>query len=285
MKLKIALFLLSTAAFGVSAQHEGHAGPPVAERPAAWTDQPLLVPAPGGRGERSAAVLQAAGIDAPQIEVFGPGGEIKVFPVSAGKARIETAAPGIGNYHRVMARQEEGDQVRVASSVWYFGNPGPSPVALLQQATSELEIVPDPLPREHGSYRESEKWRFIVRFRGQPLAGQTLRLDTAAGTRSSFVSDGQGVVTVLFPRDLDAVVGKASGGHERTQSGFVLSTESAQEGKHFVTAFNYTYGPDADRGRSLAWGSAFGLAGMISALPLLRRRRAAQPGKAEDASC
>ena len=41
-----------------------------------------------------------------------------------------------------------------------------APTELLKEPRHELEIVPEPLPREHGSYRESEKWRFLVRFNG-----------------------------------------------------------------------------------------------------------------------
>ncbi len=70
-----------------------------------------------------------------------------------------------------------------------------------EKARHELEIVPDPLPREHGRYRESEKWRFLVRFNGQPLPGQPVTLETEFGTRTSFTTDAAGFATVLFPRD------------------------------------------------------------------------------------
>ena len=144
-------------------------------------------------------------------------------------------------------------------------------VELLQRAKSELEIVPDPLPREHANYRESEKWRFIVRYAGQPLAGQVLRMETERGTRTHFTTDSAGVATVLFPRDFPP---EAEGeGHNRAKAGFVLSTERQDGDRHFVTTFNHSYGPDGERGRSLAWGAAFGLAGMLGALPLLRRRQ------------
>jgi hypothetical protein len=45
---------------------------------------------------------------------------------------------------------------------------------------------------------------------------------------------------------------------------------------HYQTAFNLSYGPEAERTRSLAWGAAFGLAGMLAASPLLRRRKNAE---------
>jgi len=55
---------------------------------------------------------------------------------------------------------------------------------------------------------------------------------------------------------------------------FVLAVEHEAGGKHYRTTFNHTYTPDADRNRSLAWGGAFLLVGMLGAVPLLRRRAA-----------
>ncbi|MFN4325544.1 MAG: hypothetical protein ACK4FP_06610 [Azonexus sp.] len=264
----LALLAASTAAF---AQPHGEHGRPPGAPTAAWTNQPLIVPVPGGRGERAAAQYRPVGLPATEIRVFGPRGGEQAFPVEAGAARLQSPAPESGNYHWLSARAETPAHVAVASTVWYASNPGPSPVDLLRRPKSELEILPDPLPREHASYRESEKWRFIVRYAGQPLAGQVVRMETERGTQTRFTTDSAGVATVLFPRDFPP---EAEGeGHNRTKAGFVLTTEYQDGERHFVTTFNYTYGPDGERGRSLAWGAAFGLAGMLGALPLLRRRQ------------
>lgn len=244
-----------------------------------WTRQPLLLPARGARGERAAAMLRPKGIVATTVTVFaaeGPDDRLKVnYPVTSDGAKIEASTPKIGNYHWVTAREENEVEVRTASTAWYFGNPGPSPKDLLQQPRHELEIVPDPLPREHGRYRESEKWRFLVRFNGQPLAGQMLALETEFGSRSSFVTDAAGFATVLFPRDFKPAA-QAEGdhaGHGRRYGQFVLSTEKATDGKHYLTAFNLSYAEDGDRNKSLGWGATFGLVGMLAATPLLRRRK------------
>lgn len=253
------------------AQHEHHAAAAAA---VAWTQQPLLLPE-AGRREREAARLRAVGIAAPALTVHAPAGEPAVrqrdFPLIEGVARISSAAPDIGNYHWVTLREVVPGSIRVASTAWYFSNPGAAPTALLATPKHELEIVPQPLPREHGHYRESEKWRFLVRLHGQPLAGQRLTLESEFGSRSSFVTDADGVATVLFPRDFPAA--QRADGHRRPSAAFVLSTEYTEAGQHFLTAFNLNYGPDADRGRSLALGAACGLAGMLAAAPLLRRRR------------
>ncbi len=278
--LAIATAWLATAAF---AQHENHAPPAnpsaTAQRPATariWTQQPLLLPGRMARGERSSAVLRPQGIAAASVTVFAPEGPTErlkvVYPVETDGAKIASAAPKIGNYHWAVAREENADEVRIASTVWYFGNPGDSPQALLKAPKHELEIVPEPLPREHGNYRESEKWRFLVRLNGQPLSGQTVKLESEFGSRSTFLTDATGHATVLFPRDFRPQEGQAEG-HGPRRAKFVLVTEREIDGKKFLTAFNYVYAQDADRDRSLGWGAAFGLVGMIAATPLLRRRK------------
>jgi hypothetical protein len=286
--------LLAALALGAHAQSHDHAAPPSAAAPLpqpsvvapagrpsvarAWTAQPLLLPARGARGERTAAVLRPQGLAVAAVSVFataGPAERLKVdYPVSAEGARIEAVTPKIGNYHWLVAREENDREVRVASAAWYFGNPGASPKDMLRQPNHELEIVPDPLPREHASYRESEKWRFLVRFNGQALAGQAVQLETEFGSRSSVVTDAAGFATVLFPRDFKpAAPGPDdAGGHGPRRAGFVLSTVKEADGRRYLTAFNHTYGQDGDRNRSLGWGAAFGLLGMAAATPLLRRR-------------
>lgn len=277
---------LATAALAHH-QHHGSAAassvdsaPTQEIRPAAWqwTTQPLLLPGRNPRGERSSALLKLQNITATSVTVFAPEGPNErlqvTYPVAAEGAKIASATPQIGNYHWVVAREETPEAVKVASTAWYFNNPGASPKALLKAAKHELEIVPDPLPREHGSYRESEKWRFLVRFHGQPLANQPVTLETAFGSRSTFVTDAAGIATVLFPRDFKpAAAAENDSGHAPRRAAFVLSTAKEADGRKYLTAFNLTYGEDGERNRSLGWGAAFGLIGMLAATPLLRRKK------------
>lgn len=250
------------------------------QRPAAreWTRLPVLMPVMSRGGERGTAALRPLGIEAAEVSVFAPvvtGERSRVtYPVGPEGAKIESASPQVGNYHWVTARQESELEVRVASTAWYFGNPGPGPTELLTKAKHELEIVPQPLPREHSSYREAEEWRFEVRWNGAPLAGKTLTMESEFGSRSSYITDERGVATVLLPRDFREQKSKAGAegmmGPRRAK--FALGVEHDADGKHYLTAFNYTYSPDPERTRSLGWGATFGVLGMVAALPLLRRR-------------
>jgi len=184
--------------------HAGNGAQPQARPPAAreWTRLPVLAPAMT-RGERHVATLRPAGLEVAEVMVFAAGGPDErrrvAYPVADAGAKIESAAPKVGNYHWVVAREESGTEVRVATTAWYFSNPGPAPTDMLAQPKHELEIVPQPLPREHAGYREAEEWRFLVRWNGAPLANQPVTLETEFGSRSSYVSDVQGRFIVLRP--------------------------------------------------------------------------------------
>lgn len=289
---RIPLVLLAIGGFSpAQAQHDHAAGSTmsgagsallVQSRPVVreWTRQPLLLPAMSRRGERNVALLRLQGLEAASLTVFAAGGPDERrrvdYPVTPEGTKIESASTAVGNYHWVVAREEGDREVRVASTAWYFANPGPAPTVLLGEPKHELEIVPVPLPREHSGYREAEKWRFLVRMNGAPLSGHPLDLETEFGSRSRFVTDERGLATVLFPRDIRPAPAREDKGSEAAmgprRAKFVLATEKELDGKHYLTTFNYTYSPDPDRERSLAWGAAFGLLGMAAATPLLRRR-------------
>jgi hypothetical protein len=290
MKALILAILLSSVGLATQtlAQHNHGAAtsadaPQPGDRPTGrpatreWTKQPLLS-GRAERGERAGAVLNLRNVTAPHVTVYaseGPTERLKVdYPVDEGGAKISAVTPKIGNYHWVVAREETPELVKVASTAWYFGNPGDSPKDMLAIPKHELEVVPAPLPREHRSYREAEKWRFLVRFDGKPLAGQQVVMETEFGSRSTTVTDNDGYATLVFPRDFKPAPqaeGENSGARQRGR--FVLATEKEANGKRYLTAFNYAYTQDTERNRSLGWGAAFGVLGMVAATPLLLRRK------------
>lgn len=245
-----------------------------------WTQYPLIAPEMRrNERDRMSTGLAAKNIATDYFEVFAPdssskGARRQVAATPEGAAI--KALPKLGNYYWVTARQESGSQVTVASTPYYFGEPGPAPTKLLLERKHELEIIPQPLPREHGAWRESEKWSFLLRFNGQPLANKALRMETEFGTQTAFVSDEQGLVTILFPRDFKPAEKKtAPGGHNHgpRRAKFVLAAEHEEGGKRYLTTFNYTYSADVERGKDLLAGVGFGLFGMLLAVPLLRSRK------------
>jgi hypothetical protein len=258
-------------------------------KPTSWTLYPTLKARMSGESRETMKTvvmpqnIVAANIDAWSNNLKDEKG-FRQLPVDMGGAMLDK--PAAGGFHWLAAREEREDSVRVASVVQAFGgNGGKDPTAMFMQQKHELEIIPQPFPREHSRYRANEDWKFLVRFNGQPLAGQKVQLETSNGSMAEFVADAQGVVKVHVPDDFKAEEEKPSaGGHNhgmRRAADLVLATEYADGGKTYLTAFNSSYGPNAFDKRSMAMGLGFTLLGMLGAVPLLRKRKNEQ--KAEEA--
>lgn len=272
-----------------SAEHAGHdmpAGPgDVAKmagmgKPATWTMFPTLKTKVSGQGREGRVVtvvpqnIVANSIDAYSNNIKDAKGR-RQLPLDMAGAKLDK--PAAGGFHWLAAREEQAGRVQVASTVHFFaGSDGQNPTALFMQQKHELEIIPQPFPREHSRYRANEDWNFLVRFNSKPLANQKVLFETMNGTKTELVSDAQGVVTVRVPDDFEAEVQQKTAGshdHGRRSSDFVLAAEHAEGGKSYLTAFNGSYGTDAFYQRSIAMGLGFTLLGMIGAVPLLRQRK------------
>lgn len=276
-------------------EHAGHAGPAGAGieqgrggmangagRLAPWTAFPTLKARVGGEGrDRRMVTIVPQNISADGIEVYS--NDIKDekghrrLPLEMAGVKLDK--PAAGGFHWLAAREEQGDRVKVASTVHFFtGSGAKTPTAMFMQPKHELEIIPQPFPREHSRYRANEDWKFLVRFNGKPLANQKMLFETANGSKAELASDAQGVVTVRIPDDFKAEEPRSGGAHDhgRRSADFVLATEHAEGAKTYLTAFNSSYGTDAFDQRSLAMGLGFTLLGMIGATPLLRQRKGAK---------
>ena len=286
-----------------AAEHAGHgdhagaggmAGMGRAGKSTAWTAFPTLKIKMGGESrERRVATVVPQGIVASSIDAYS--NDVKdeqghrQLPLEMAGARLDK--PATGGFHWLAAREEQAGKVRIASTVQFFSERGgKNPTALFMQQKHELEIIPQPYPREHSRYRANEEWKFLVRFNGKPLANQKLLMETANGSKATMVSDAQGVAVVRIPDDFGAAAQKKTEGahdHGRRSADLVLATEHAEGSKTYLTAFNASYGADAFYQRNLALGLGFTLLGMAGAAPLLRQRKdgktAVEPAQNKDA--
>lgn len=251
-----------------------------AGKPMAWTAFPTLKTRMSGEGRvRRVVTVVPQGIVANSIDAYSNNlKDAKVhsqLPLDMAGARLDK--PESGGFHWLAAREEQAGEVRVASTVHFFSDRGgQNPTALFMQQKHELEIIPQPYPREHSRYRANEDWKFLVRFNGKPLANQKVLLETMNGTKAELASDAQGVITARMPDDFKPETRQKTGeahDHGRRSAEFVLAVEHAEGGKSYLTAFNGSYGADAFDQRSLAMGLGFTLLGMIGAVPLLRQRK------------
>lgn len=274
-RLRVAFLVLALCGAGVASAQPR---PSCVELEAgAFSALPMIVPA--GRGDRGKAVYCLANLGAGEIEVRS-GADASGSPgwtVPVRGAGFTLAARKLGNYHWLQAREETPEGIVTAATVHYFANPGPAPTALLARPKAELEIVPQPLPREHWRYRSGETWAFLVRFRGRPLPGAKLRLETSGGTQQVFGADADGVVRVTFPDDIRSGPGSTRGGHAHGRGGenrFVLAVgHTDPQGRYYLSGFNYRYSGPATEGRSGLAGAGFLFLGGLAGLPLVLARR------------
>lgn len=251
-------------------------------RPTAWTGYPTLKTKTSGENRETMVItvvpqnIVAGSIDAYSNNLKDEKAH-RQLPMEMAGAKLDK--PSTGGFQLLNAREEQADTVRVASTVYYFGDRGAkNPTAMFMQQKNELEIIPQPYPREHSRYRANEDWKFLVRFNSQPLANRKVNLETSNGSKSELLTDAQGVLNLHVPDDFKPVEEKkAEGGHNhgvgRRGADFVLAVEHTEGGKTYLTAFNGSYGTDAFDNRSLAMGLGFTLLGMLGAVPLLRQRK------------
>lgn len=247
-----------------------------------WTSLPLLKPRMRGESRATAEItLVPQNIVPSGIQTYSNerDGTLPPQTLAMEMAGAKLGRPAHGGFHWLAAREESGDAVRVASTVYYHGERGAeNPTAMFMRQKHELEIIPQPYPREHSRYRAGEEWKFLVRFNGQPLPGQEVMLETSNGSKAALQTDAQGVLLVHVPDDFKVMEEDGvAGGHDhgRRAADLVLATEHAEGGRNYLTAFNSSYGPNAFDQRSLAMGLGFTLLGMLGATPLLRKRKAA----------
>ncbi|NTV95487.1 MAG: DUF4198 domain-containing protein, partial [Thiobacillus sp.] len=217
-----------------------------------------------------------ANVRADTVEVRnGAGGFAQPASAPVATGGFKVGAGKVGNYHWLQATEASQVGVVTASTAHYFANPGPAPTAMLHLAKADLEIVPQPLPREHWRYRVGESWEFLVRFKGEPVKAMGVRLETSGGTQQVFTTDDRGIVRVTFPADVADAASK--GGHDHGRGGqndFVLAVGLTDpDGRYYLTAFNQIYGAAADANRSLAAGLGFLALGGLAAMPLAIRRK------------
>lgn len=250
------------------------------EQPKFWTSYPMLrVRMSRERSEKAVPAMEPKNISVRSVDAYSndltDAHGHRQLPLGFTSANLDKSETG--GFHWITAREDQPDFVKVANTVYYFSDRGgKNPTAMFMQQKAELEIIPQPFPREHSRYRANEDWKFLVRFKGLSLSGQKLQLNTSNGTKLELLSDALGIVSLHVPDDFAADKEKPDSGehnHGRRGADFVLASEFEAEGKHYLSSFNSSYGPDAYDQRSVALGLGFTFLGMLGAMPLLRQRK------------
>ncbi len=176
-----------------------------AERPAEGSEGAPAAAAHAHANRRGGKQFLLPESDGAQITLWRP--DLKTQPLTAEHDLIKIPSTGMDNYHAIVAAKDWGDlKETVIRYEYLFGKPsGHSPRELLAAPKAELEIVPDPQPREHWRYQAGQGWGFQLLFRGNPLAGQPVALVTEHGSRIEAATDQAGRVRFHLPDDFPAI--------------------------------------------------------------------------------
>lgn len=147
---------------------------------------------------------------------------------------------GMDNYHAVVAEKDWGDSKESVIRYEYrFGRPSEhSPSELARAVKTALEIVPDPIPREHYRYHSDQTWGFKLRLHGLPAGGIPLTLQTANGTHLEAVSDTSGRVKFHLPDDFPDVL---PGKRDNRSATFTISAGMRGAGIDYQTTLSADY--------------------------------------------
>jgi len=189
-------------------------------------------------GRRMAKVFQLTGHENSRISLISP--DLKRRELSADNGQVKFNPTGIDNYHALLATREfQGVQEVAIRYVYAFGKPsGSSPSQLTQLSKAELEIIPDPLPREHWHYKAGHKAAFLVRFRGHPLAYNSVILYTSYASILEATTDTQGRVLFKLPDDYPIT---QAGNNANPAAEMMLHVKHTDNGQQYASWLSADY--------------------------------------------
>jgi len=150
---------------------------------------------------RAGKIFSLYGHEGSTVQMIAP--DLQVQQLKPVNGKLNFKPTGKDNYHVLIAKREHNKVYETAIRyVYSFGKPtGKSPSELTAFSKSELEIIPDPLPREHWHYKAGAQATFIVHFDGVPLPSADVSLSTSNASLLSSTTDTQGRVVFKLPDD------------------------------------------------------------------------------------
>jgi len=215
-------------------------------------------PRPRRRGAGKQLILKNG--EGAVVKFWAP--DLSTTEVALEGNRFTTPKPAVDNYHALIAEQQIGNLKQAAIRYMYMrGKPSKeSPSKLAAAQKTELEIEPAPIPREHHRYMANKVWEFIVRFKGEPLSGIPVMLETSQGSRVEATSNDAGLVQFTIPDDFSEV---KPGRRKNPAAELSLFAEYKTESAQYETTLSAAYHVDPDHWRSKGWGVAVAGLGLV----------------------
>ncbi|WP_275097902.1 hypothetical protein [Sedimenticola hydrogenitrophicus] len=238
-------------------------GDPARARTGVEANKPAAPAMQHGRGPKKLALSNAEGA---LVTLWKPDLSRRELVPKMGMVSIPPT--GVDNYHAVVVERDWGNVREAIVRYEYLrGKPsGESPGKLAAAVKTPLEIVPDPIPREHHRYYARAEAGFIVRYQDRVLPGHTVELTTSNGTSLHGVSDGDGRVVLRIPDDFPDIV---PGERDRRSAELSIATEYQTGGVRYQSALTAAYRVSPEHWQSQGWGLAvagvgFAFGGLLS---------------------
>ena len=177
---------------------------------------------------------------------------------------------GMDNYHALVA--ERSTDTSHESSLRYAylrGKPsGFSPDNLIKQHKLPLEIVPEPMIREHWRFYTNNSHLFKILFNEKPLVDTWVIFQTSNGTTLDSKTDADGKVIFTLPDDFKEI---KPGRRANKPAEFLLRTVHIDNNITYKTNFSAPYSVNPSHWQSNAGGILALSIGFISGIMIMRR--------------
>lgn len=220
----------------------------------------------GHGSHRGAEILHLSDPENTQISLWHS--DLKRTALKTENGALQLKPTGVDSYHALVAERASDDSHESAMRyVVLRGKPsGHSPAELLALEKVPLEIVPDPLSREHHRYLSERAAKFLLRFQGEPLAGAVVIVETSNGAHYELTTDTEGRFEVRLPGDFGPVnVGRRN----NPPAEFIVRTHHQYHGKQYRASLSAPYHVNPRHWESNHAGLAAALSGFVVGLGIL----------------
>lgn len=194
-------------------------------------------------------------------------------PLSFKLNTVMLPKPSMGGYYAMIS--EGNDANGTFSAIRYLSLHGRpckvSPTHLTALPKTNLEIIPNPLHREHDRYTASKSYRFLLHFQGQPLANATITMETHDTQAQTYTTDGAGEFSITLPNDFKNVqIGRSE---NKSSEFLIIAQHSDNNLTHKSTlTMPYSLNPN-DYWQSQSYGAGAIFIGFLGGLFLYRRTK------------
>jgi hypothetical protein len=177
---------------------------------------------------------------------------------------------GMDNYHALIAQRSTEKIHESALRYPYMrGKPsGESPKKVIRSHKLPLEIVPDPMVREHWRFYSQNTHRFQILFNEKPLSNSWVILKTSNDSTIELASDQDGFVEFTLPDDFSDI---KPGRRANKPAEFMLRTAHVDGDKTYTTNFTESYSVNPSHWNSNLGGVITLSLGFLSGIVIMRK--------------